>query len=488
MPRFSLALRVLAFALLGSCTTTTTEFAGLDLGSILVSPDPVNLAPLDSVQLTVAPLDNDGHLVTGVAVTFESSDSSRVRVSVTGMVASVGPLGQATISVAAGDVVESITVTVVSPPASLVVQPNDTTVVPGTSYQLRTSVFDGLGSLLPNHPVTYLSQTTSVATVTSSGLVTSTGQGGESFIEVRATGLLGAAFVRVRVPDSNLVAHVLVPGEPHDVKRAPNGTMYIANLSGSVDRLNPATRQVTGSVATGGLPIRLAFNAASTRALASDVVGTRIFDINLGTNTLTGQLNVTGTPAPMLLSADGARLYVGTNLPRLYRLDAANGAKQDSVSLPATSHRMLWHPNDTLFYVATRDGGTVLEVNAFTMAVARTFTLGGRTQGMAIAGGELYVADEFGGVRIITLATGATAGTISTGGGLGAGTFDIVLSADSSRLYASTMDGRVAVANRTTRAVLRTVFVGGVSRGITFDPVSNLAVVANEAGWVDFVR
>lgn len=66
-------------------------------------------------------LDPDGALLSGVAVTFSSSNATIVTVSNVGLVTSVGPAGSASLSVKAGNKTQVIPVTVTATSSSIVV-------------------------------------------------------------------------------------------------------------------------------------------------------------------------------------------------------------------------------------------------------------------------------------------------------------------------------------------------------------------------------
>ncbi len=137
-------------------------------------------------------------------------------------------------------------------------------------------------------------------------------------------------------------------------------------------------------------------------------------------------------------------------------------------------------------YVATRDGGSVLEVNQLTMAVVRTFTVGGRPQGMALSanGAELYVANEVSNVlHIITLSSGAV-----TSVPLSSGEEGMALGSDGKLYIGEVFAGLVEVVDPVTRTVVRTINTGGTPREVAADAARNQVLVANEAGWVDFVH
>jgi len=285
-----------------------------------------------------------------------------------------------------------------------------------------------------------------------------------------------------------LIDTVLLPGGPLGVAVWGNIAYVSRDGAATLQRLNLVNSQFTDSVFVGNVPCYLVFNAAGTKAYVANQYSQSVSVIDVATNTQSRTIPVTGDPLPVAITADGNTLFVTTNVNRLYKIALANDSIVDSLSLPATSHHLLMHPNGTLLYVATRDGGSVLEVNWQTMTVARTFTLGGTTQGMAISldQQELYVADEtMNRLRIVNLATGTAAPPVPLAGG-GEG---LALSADGTRLYVGLVfAGKVQVLDRASRTTLDTITTGGVPREIAVDAARSRVLVANEAGWVDIIR
>jgi DNA-binding beta-propeller fold protein YncE len=129
--------------------------------------------------------------------------------------------------------------------------------------------------------------------------------------------------------------------------------------------------------------------------------------------------------------------------------------------LPATSHHLLLSPTGARLYVATRDGGSVLEVNPSTLLVLRTFPLSGRTQAMTFSpdGHTLYVANELAAVvHAIDLTSGTSRGSTPLAGGVNG----IALSPDGSRIVASIIFvGDVQVLDRATLTIDTTFVTGG---------------------------
>ncbi len=355
----------------------------------------------------------------------------------------------------------SETTTEIVIPTGLQLGPSDTTIAQRHSVQLVASVVDTGGKPIRGVQPSFTSSDPLVLQVSPTGLVTSVGPVGTATIIAQFATFVAAS---------------------------PSGVIYVTRLDeGSVSRLNLAERAFTAAVAVGSVPSRVTFNATGTTAYVSNQFSEDVGIINVATNTQTDVIPTTGDPLPVALSIDGAALFVTTNADRLYRFSLASRAPTDSLALPATSHHLVVHPGGNLLYVATREGGSVLEVDARTLAVKRTFTLGGRTNGMVLAPDRetLYIANDYLSlVHVITLSTGAV-GSIALSGG----PFAVGLGPDGTRLYASlTFDGKVQVVDRASRRVLQTITTGGAPRLMVADAARGLVVVANEAGWVDLLR
>jgi DNA-binding beta-propeller fold protein YncE len=56
-------------------------------------------------------------------------------------------------------------------------------------------------------------------------------------------------------------------------------------------------------------------------------------------------------------------------------------------------------------------------------------------------------------------------------------------------LYVTTLEGgQVHIVDPSTQAIVKSYPVGGVVRRIAFTSSGNLAIVANESGWVDLIH
>ena len=107
----------------------------------------------------------------------------------------------------------------------------------------------------------------------------------------------------------------------------------------------------------------------------------------------------------------------------------------------------------------------LLTAPAEALSVVRTIAVGAQPFGVAVAGGQLYVANNGGStVSIIDTASNAVTGSIAVGSGPG----EVVV--DGGRAYVGNFnDGTVSVVDTTTRSTIATLSPGGL--GLAVDPV-----------------
>lgn len=378
----------------------------------------------------------------------------------------------------------SDTTTPPAPLAAVAIYPADTTIHQHDTFKPRVYVEDSAGHPLPLEP-TLTSSDSTVVTITPQGALRSVGPVGTAVITVTLDSLVDQMVVHVI--DSAIVARLPLPDAPLAV--AIKGDVAYLTRPGTnlVQVLSLSSLSFEDSIVVGAVPCGVVFNSSGTKAYVANQFSNNVSIIDVATNTQTGTIPVTGNPLPVAISPNDSMLFVTTNVNGLYKIRLDSYAVVDSLPLPATSHYLLAHPNDTLLYVATRDAGSVLEVNWRTMTVVRTFTLGGRTQGMVLAPdrSELYVVNESTSqLHIVTLSSGS-----ATNIPLDAGAHSIGLSADGTKLYVGLLfAGKISVFNRVAGTLSHTVVTGGTVRWMATDVARERMIVANESGWVDIVR
>lgn len=276
---------------------------------------------------------------------------------------------------------------------------------------------------------------------------------------------------------------------PYAAAVSGQDVVYVTQLDQHrLSRINLPTLGEAGSVAVGNTPTDISFNASGTRAYVANQFSQNIGLVDVATNAQVATISVTGSAFEVIPDPEDTRLYVVTNSNRLYQIDRATGSVLRSIAIPGTGQSLAFHPNGYLLYVSTFTGGSALEVDTRSMTVTRTFVTGGLAQEVVVSldGTELFVADQnLQRVDVFSLGTGAKVASIPVAGNA----WGMAITPDQRQLYVSLLfQGEVAVIDRATRTVVRRIATGGVPRRIVFNQAGTLAVVANENGYVTYIR
>jgi len=184
----------------GVSATTTLTVQPVPINAVAISPQSSSLLVGQTVTITAEVTDNTGSPIPGATVTFSSSATGVATVTATGpltaTVTAVGA-GQATITGTSGGKTGSAAVNVAQVPVgSVTITPSSASVTLGGTVQLTAAVKDTAGNLLTGRTVTWTSLSTSTATVSATGLVTSVGVG-STVITAASGGQTGLATVTV---------------------------------------------------------------------------------------------------------------------------------------------------------------------------------------------------------------------------------------------------------------------------------------------------
>ena len=156
----------------GQSGTAAVNVTLAPVASVTVAPSTANIAITGTVQLTATPKDANGNPLTGRAISWSSSDNTIGTVNGSGLVTGVAA-GSVAITATSEGKSGTASVTVAGAPvASVTVTPASASVQAGQTQQLTAMLKDANGNILTGRTVTWSSNNTSVATVSSSGLVT----------------------------------------------------------------------------------------------------------------------------------------------------------------------------------------------------------------------------------------------------------------------------------------------------------------------------
>src|SRR6266550_627906 len=185
--------------------TATVTVAGCvaPVAAVTVSPAAASVQQGATVQLTATPQDASGNPLTGRVITWQSSNGAVASVNSSGLVTAVAT-GSATITATSEGQSGTALVTVSNVPvASVTVTPASASVQQGATAQLTATPRDANGTALTGRVVTWGSNNTAVATVSSSGLVSGAGAGSAT-ITATSEGQSGTAAITVTAPTGQL--------------------------------------------------------------------------------------------------------------------------------------------------------------------------------------------------------------------------------------------------------------------------------------------
>ncbi len=179
--------------------------------SVVVSPATASVPAGATLQLGASAKDSSGGALTGRVVTWSTSAASVATVNASGLVKGVAP-GSATITASAEGKAGTSTITVTQVPvASVTVSPASASVSVGGSVPLTATPKDASGSALTGRVVTWSSSASTVASVTSSGLVTGVAAGSAT-ITASSEGKSATSAITVSAVTGTHAGHYVAPG------------------------------------------------------------------------------------------------------------------------------------------------------------------------------------------------------------------------------------------------------------------------------------
>lgn len=458
-------------------------------GALTLTVTPVSLALSDcaSAQLVVSLTDANGSAVPGATYSFASTADSVATVSTAGLVAAQGQ-GAATIVVGSRGRLVNVPVSVTASPLSLGGVPDSLILYPTLAETLSVAVVDCHGDGVPSGPITYSSTNAAVASATGAGIISGNAYG-TATITVEVAGFT-ATFDAVVIgrPLGELLTPLPIAFRPFGVAVSGAGVGYVTQLdAGAVTRFSLATLGAVATVSVGSVPTDVAFGGDGAFAFVSNQLDLSVGRIVVSSGTEADTATVGGNTFRVRLSPDGSRVYVTTNVAKVYIFEEATFVLVDSAAVGIDPNGIAFHPDGTRWYSSNRSG-SVSEVSATTNQLLRTFAVGGQPQDILVSpdGNELYVANELIGLQVWSIPNNSHITTIPV-----TNPFAMEATPDSTQLYVTGFlggIGRVHVIDRAGRAIVRSHPVGGVPRRIAFNRLGSRAVVANEAGWVDFIR
>ncbi|HKW09379.1 MAG TPA: Ig-like domain-containing protein, partial [Gemmatimonadaceae bacterium] len=177
----------------GSATLTVTQ---VPVASATVTLNSPSLTAGQSTQASAVTKDASGNVLTGRAITWSSSNTAVATVSSSGVVQAIAA-GTASISATSEGKTGSATLTVTSAPvATVTLSPASVSLPVAATQQIAATDKDASGNTLSGRAITWASNATAVATVSSTGLVSAVGAGSAT-ITATSEGKIGTTSVTV---------------------------------------------------------------------------------------------------------------------------------------------------------------------------------------------------------------------------------------------------------------------------------------------------
>ncbi len=219
----------------GQSATSAIGVTSVPVASVSVSPASASVSTGQTTQLTATPRDASGNPLSGRPVSWTTSNGAVATVSSSGLVTGAAA-GSATITATSEGKTGTSAITVTSVPvASVTVSPASASVLTGQTVQLTAAPKDASGNPLSGRTVTWSSGNASVATVSSTGLVTGV-TAGSATITATSEGQSGTSAVTVVLPnpgDSTLGSALPAP-----LAASTGAAFYVATTG---DDANPGT-------------------------------------------------------------------------------------------------------------------------------------------------------------------------------------------------------------------------------------------------------
>jgi len=275
----------------GSTGVTTEPPPARVVTTIDVAPPNASLVVGATQALVATVKDQSGNIMADQSVTWSSDNSQAASVSSGGLVTAVAA-GAAKITASSGRKTGASDITVLAPPAtpvvtSVTVSPASTSVAKGATVTLVATVKDQQGSVMTGQTITWSTSDASVATVSSSGVVTGV-TAGLATITGTSSGKSGTSSITVTAV-SPVVTTVTVspPSASIDVGATASLTATVRDAQGNV--MNGQTVTWTTSngsyaaVNSNGVVTGVSAGQATITATASGKTGTSTITVSAPT-------------------------------------------------------------------------------------------------------------------------------------------------------------------------------------------------------------
>jgi uncharacterized protein YjdB len=313
--------------LINACKSSTAPTAVV--ASVVVTPGTGSLRVGQTLQLSAAAKDAGGATLDGRTISWGTSSAREATVSDAGLVTAVGTGTVSITATAEGEGGTAFITVMATPIATTTVSPDSSTIYPTQTVQLAATLKDSAGNVLAGRTVTWTSSDTTIANVSTSGLVTGRALGTATITATSNTRSGTATVTVASVPVSNVV---VTPDTGHV---AVGATLQLtATLTDS------AADTLTGRPVTWTSSDTTVARASASGQVTGIGPGTVTITATSGTKTGTATITVFGLVASVTITPDTGTVKVGHTLQLV-------ATTKDSTGVAITGRKVTWMSSDT---------------------------------------------------------------------------------------------------------------------------------------------
>jgi YVTN family beta-propeller protein len=364
--------------------------------------------------------------------------------------------------------------------------PSTLSLRPGDTRQISVSAADEFGNpVTPVGTPAFVSLGPETATVAVSGLVSGLATG-VTRVVASWSGLTDTVTVIVGDrPEGDSVVDTPLEGVPWALAASAQGTVYVArDGTASLVRFDLPSAARGATIGMPEAAYDVAFLPSGALAYATNDATGSVSVVDRSTDAVLRTLDGLGNPLSITAAPDGAHVFVSTRSGTLHRINTTTDGVE-SITPGGLLNGLAMNPTRGVLYASATDG-RIFEVSLATFAVTRSFFVNGAAQGMSVSpdGARLYLANLVRGA----MEYDAASLTITREFFGSDGAFDVAVTKDAGALYVARLNaGTVTVIDLTTGAVVRE-HPGGRPRRFALSADGLTLLVANESGWVTFIR
>jgi uncharacterized protein YjdB len=281
-----------------NATVVIQPAAPAPVASVTLSAASTSMIGGQSQALTVTLRDAQSNQLSGRTVTWSSNNPSALTVAPNGQVTAVGA-GTATVTATSEGKSGTISITVTAAPvASVALSALGTSLSVGQTMPVTVTLMDGHGTVLTGRTIIWSSSAPSVATVSSSGVVSAVA-GGTAMITASSEGVTGSIAFTVATSG----------GTPTVTVRLSSSALTIGQTTQAV-----AVAKDAGGVSMSATPAWFSSNSAVATVSSAGMVTA----VGVGSASITANVSGTQGSAPVAISAvaGGAVTALPPELPR----------------------------------------------------------------------------------------------------------------------------------------------------------------------------